>query len=170
MDSQPRDERYAPPQTHVQDIPAASEGIRLATRWQRVWAVSIDTALVVGLVAVVSWLTPYNLFGESDASLWSPVLLSPAASFILFLAANGWLLVRHGQTLGKRLLGIRIARPDGTVASAARVMGLRYGIGSLINAVPALGMIWALVDSMAIFRPSRRCLHDSIADTIVIVA
>jgi uncharacterized RDD family membrane protein YckC len=170
MDSQPRDERYAPPQTHVEDIPAASEGIRLATRWQRVWAVSVDTALVIGLLAAVTWLTPYNLFGESDASLWTPELLSSAASFVLFIAANGWLLVRHGQTLGKRLLGIRIVRPDGTMASAARLVGLRYGIGSLVNTVPAIGMIWALFDSVAIFRRSRRCLHDSIADTIVIVA
>lgn len=170
MDSPTRDERYAPPQTHVQDIPATGEGMRLATRWQRFWAVCIDTAVLLAVLGMVAWLTPFNPFGSPDASAWAPNLLSPASGFVLFVAINGWLLVHHGQTLGKRMLGLRIVRPDGTRASAGRMLGLRYGIGSLANALPAVGMVYNTVDCLAIFRRSRRCLHDSIADTIVIAA
>ena len=36
--------------------------------------------------------------------------------------------------------------------------------------VPIVGAFYALVDCLLIFRESRRCLHDNIADTIVVTA
>jgi len=52
--------------------------------------------------------------------------------------------------------------------SAFRILGLRYGIGYLANLVPVVGALFGLIDCLLIFRQSRRCLHDQIADTIVI--
>ena len=48
------------------------------------------------------------------------------------------------------------------------LLGLRYGVGMLMNVSAGLSMIYGLVDSLLIFRESRKCLHDSIADTRVI--
>jgi len=36
--------------------------------------------------------------------------------------------------------------------------------------VPGIGQIYSIVDALLIFRQSRKCLHDNIADTIVVKA
>ena len=101
-------------------------------------------------------------------NFWSFNLQDAAIGFALFLALQSYLLVTRGQTIGKALLGMRIVRPGGDKASIARVIGLRYGLGFLFNLFLTVGMIFGLADMLLIFRKSRRCLHDSIADTLVI--
>jgi uncharacterized RDD family membrane protein YckC len=168
----PQDQRYAPPAAHVEDVEATAEGEQvLATRWQRFWAVIVD--VVVGLTAL--WLiglaTSWDPFGvDADASLWDWDLRGAAIGFISFVVLHGYLLATRGQTIGKLVLGIRIVRSEGGRASLGRLIGLRYGIGSVVMLLPALGSIYALVDALLIFRESRRCLHDNIADTIVVKA
>ena len=61
-------------------------------------------------------------------------------------------------------------RSDGSKASLLRLAGLRYFASSLLDLVPVVGWIYALVDALLIFRDSRKCLHDNIADTIVVRA
>jgi uncharacterized RDD family membrane protein YckC len=61
-------------------------------------------------------------------------------------------------------------RSDGSPASFGRIVGLRYLPTSLITLIPVVGMFYALLDCLLIFRRSRRCLHDNIADTIVVTA
>ena len=36
--------------------------------------------------------------------------------------------------------------------------------------IPVIGTVYGLLDVLLIFRASRRCLHDNIADTIVVTA
>ncbi|WP_084737773.1 RDD family protein [Cystobacter ferrugineus] len=78
-----------------------------------------------------------------------------------------YLLATVGQSLGKRTMGIKVVRTDGTPVDLARLIFLR-------NVVPAIiGMftwnLFNLVDTLCIFTEQRRCLHDHIADTQVIV-
>ena len=73
-------------------------------------------------------------------------------SLILLLVAQIYLLVARGQTVGKLILGMRILRPD----------------GSRVGAIPVVGGLFQLINPLMIFRESRRCWHDDIADTIVI--
>ena len=40
----------------------------------------------------------------------------------------------------------------------------------LLGLVPLIGWLFALADALLIFRDSRKCLHDNIADTIVVTA
>jgi uncharacterized RDD family membrane protein YckC len=79
-------------------------------------------------------------------------------------------LRRSGQSLGKRLLGIRVVRGDGSPASAARIFWLRNVVTCLPAIIPPLGLLYAVVDSAFIFSRSRRCLHDRVADTMVVNA
>ena len=96
--------------------------------------------------------------------------LQVVIGFALFGAINGYLLATQGQTVGKKLLGIRVVRSDGSRASLARLIGLRYVLSWVIVIVPVVGVIYALLDSLMIFRESRKCLHDNLADTIVVKA
>lgn len=77
------------------------------------------------------------------------------------------LCAQSGQSLGKRLVRIRVVRTDGSAASVWRVLLLRNLVPQLINAGCNL---FGLVDALFIFSRERRCLHDLIADTLVIKA
>jgi uncharacterized RDD family membrane protein YckC len=80
------------------------------------------------------------------------------------------LLYRSGQTIGKKIVGIRIVRTDGSRAGLLRILGLRYIVPGVISAIPLLGFFFALADALVIFGEQRRCIHDYIADTIVVDA
>jgi uncharacterized RDD family membrane protein YckC len=76
-----------------------------------------------------------------------------------------YLLSTIGQTLCKRWLGIKVVRSDGSPVDLGRLILLRNIVPSLINS--ACGLFF-LVDALFIFTDERRCLHDQIADTIVV--
>jgi uncharacterized RDD family membrane protein YckC len=88
------------------------------------------------------------------------------AGWALVLIANAILVATRSQSLGKLLVGIEIRRTDGTDAGFWRIVGLRWFVTGLIGmGVPFFG----LVDCGFIFRSDRRCVHDLLADTIVVV-
>ena len=94
--------------------------------------------------------------------------ISPLLSILGLLGTLGmagyqaYLAARNGQTLGKRMMGIRVVRTDGSPVDLVRILLLRNVVPMAINA--ACG-IFSLVDSLFIFGEDRRCLHDHIADT-----
>lgn len=165
------DQRFAPPRAHVEDL--ATGDMVLAGRGTRFLAALVDGILG----AAVGWamfslpfLRPLlkDAADRTDAHLWSLAPTSLLVGAVAFLLLQGWPLLKRGQTLGKMMFKLRIVRPDGTPPDAWRLLGLRYGIGMLANVVPAVAMIYGLIDSLLIFRRSRRCLHDTIADTVVV--
>jgi uncharacterized RDD family membrane protein YckC len=101
---------------------------------------------------------------EATLSLMIPVMLAVGAMLVWDL----WWLHRYGQTIGKRMLGIRIVRCDGTHAPLWRIVCLRDGLMTALEGIPLLGPFIGLTDSLVIFRADRRCLHDMIADTKVV--
>jgi uncharacterized RDD family membrane protein YckC len=172
MNEQSQDARYAPPRSHVEDVSPADSGLpgQLASRGKRFWAAMIDGGIGICVLWLLARFTPLNAWGGAAKGLWTPQFAPAAWGFLLFLILQGYLLATRGQTIGKTLFKIRIARPDGSLPSIGRVIGLRYGIQALASVIPAAAQIFALVDLTLIFRASRRCLHDQIADTVVLQA
>jgi uncharacterized RDD family membrane protein YckC len=165
-----QDLRYAPPQAHVEDVPVPGGALVPARRLQRFWAAMIDLGVAVASIWLVIWLSPWNPWIDAAArDLWTPELVTPAIGLALFAVVNAMLLARRGQTVGKAVLGLRMVRPDGSPASLARLLLVRYGIGYAIAIVP-VGQFYFFIDAVMIFRASRRCLHDLLADTIVVKA
>jgi uncharacterized RDD family membrane protein YckC len=164
----PPSQRYAPPTAEVADVSARSEG-QLAGRGARLGGAIIDGLILLGLWWLVSVVTPWNIFSPKMAEAGFVALIGmQLLGLLLFATVNGYLLMTRGQTVGKKLLGMRIVRPDGSAATPGRIIGLRYAVGWLLSALPVVGMVYALVDCLMIFRADRRCLHDLIADTIVV--
>ena len=153
-----------------------------ATRESRLAAVFIDgVPPSVIAVAVGALLWPgYRAYERAvDAGLEPPpspdrlVELTLGMGGLLFLAYavyNAVLVHRYSQTFGKRVMKIRVVRADGTRATFARLFFLRGGLPLLLSAIPGVGGLFSLVDLLLIFRDSRRCLHDNIADTQVVTA
>jgi len=145
----PPEQRWVDPSTH-----------RLATRARRLAAALLDFVFMFGLIAV-------SQLGAGVAAI--RVGLAPIV-FLQLLAVAGaqlFFLARDGQTLGKKLLGIRIVRAaDGRPAGFVRALVLR----SFVNNLFAWFWIYALVDAVFIFRTDRRCVHDLLAGTKVVRA
>lgn len=134
-------------------------------------------ALLDSIIAMVITLPVMIFFGIFDQlSQGQQLTVSQHAFFFffglaVFLVVNGYLLAKHGQTVGKKLVGTRIiANTDEGILSLGRVFGLRYLPLSLIAQVPFVGGLFCLVDVLFIFRKDRRCIHDLIAGSKVVNA
>jgi len=76
----------------------------------------------------------------------------------------------RGQTPGKWLAGIKIVRRDGSALTWRRWLTHRtlpFELGSL---VPMVGGLVPVVDVLFLMGKEKRCLHDIIADTMVVKA
>jgi uncharacterized RDD family membrane protein YckC len=71
-----------------------------------------------------------------------------------------WLMIAYwnGQTIGKRAMNIRIARPDGSAVDLG-VAAVRSAMRLVSGIALGLGFLWAAWD------PEKRTWHDMVADT-----
>jgi uncharacterized RDD family membrane protein YckC len=81
------------------------------------------------------------------------------------------LLTTQGQTIGKRIVSVRIVCNDtGENPGFLKAVLLRAIVNGLIAAIPGVGAFYSLVDILFIFGNERRCIHDMIAGTRVVEA
>lgn len=167
---------FRPPEAILADAPPAQ--LELASRWARLGAKCLD-GLTVGAVVMVAGIGGALLMPmmagrhRSDALATAFAVTAAGGVFLALLALVVWnciWLKRYGQTVGKRALRIRIVRSSGEPATLGRIFLLRFLPVTLLGAIPVLGHVLTLVGILLIFRDSRRCLHDQIADTIVVKA
>ena len=148
---------YAAPRAAVIDVDSEAE---LASRFQRLRAAIIDV-----MIYVVA-LLPFAVF-------YGKPMLGGSLSALVILGIIGWngvLLAQRGQTIGKKASGIRIVRTDDSDASFSRLFFMRLILTWVMGSVPFIGPLFSLVNVLFIFREDRRCIHDLICDTKVIVA
>jgi uncharacterized RDD family membrane protein YckC len=142
----------------------------LGGRGERLLAAFVDGMLYgIGFVPMFVVVIAYGEQAEPPPAFYLAALLGGAIGLGLFVY-NMLLLQREGQTIGKRWLKLRIVRVDGSRADLGRIFGLRMLVPGLIGAVPCLGTLFAIADALTIFGEQRRCIHDIIADTMVVVA
>ena len=164
---------YAPPQAVVQDIVDLGAAIVLAERATRRCAALLH-GLVFGLmvygpfvVAAIAAPAAQAANKTSGAMTALEVGMSLAlVGFIAFVWINIRYMKANGQSIGKKACRIKVVRTDGSAASLSRLIWLRNVLNGIIGLVPLYG----IVDMLFIFGEARRCLHDYIADTIVIKA
>jgi uncharacterized RDD family membrane protein YckC len=162
--------RYAPPNATVDEPrPLESDAPELATRWQRFCAAFVD-GIIATIIACAVLIPTYGLdsmaaLGRAPSMFLGGLLLD----YVIYCAIQAWFLYTSSQTIGKRVVGLRIVRPDNTHADIGRLL-LRLAIMTFSGLIPLIGKIFGLVDVLFIFSASRRCLHDHIAGTIVVTA
>jgi uncharacterized RDD family membrane protein YckC len=171
---------YAPPTADLETRTATDGEERPATRGERLGAALLDGLitlpflfLVGGLAVAVfgSNLLPGSRSGLSGRLLGQLLVIVSIAPLWIYQ----WrLIARTGQTLGKKWIGIKIVRMDGSPVDFVSGVLLRSwtlsGATMLIAALGAqqLGNIIGLVDALMIFGEQRRTMHDHIAGTRVI--
>jgi uncharacterized RDD family membrane protein YckC len=150
--------------------------VEAATRLSRLGAVLVDALLAFAPLGALVVLVPMALLAGGAKVLLVFVLVAGVIS-VAVLITQIVLLVRNGQTIGKKVLGIRMIISSGETPSIWRVFFLRWlpfavaaGVVEYALKVRGLGNIIYVLDAVLIFQPTRRCLHDLIADTHVIKA
>jgi uncharacterized RDD family membrane protein YckC len=160
---------YAPPKGAVRDVESA-DASEPADRVIRLAAAILD-----GIVAFVMIYLPALIVFIATGSFNAPepsdtaVILGGGLAFIGGIAWI-WLTIayvaRNGQTIAKKMVGIKVVRTDGSKASLGRIFWLRNFVNALLGIIP----LYSLIDALFIFGEQRQCLHDKIADTIVVRA
>jgi uncharacterized RDD family membrane protein YckC len=178
----PPDKNFAPPKSAVADSGTDSSDAEKASRLSRLGATLID-GLIITLPFIPSYMAAFPAFmalarerRANMASFWIGVSQTGVSFYaglalcIVILIIMTVLVHRNGQTIGKKLLGIKDVRADGSRATLGRIFWLRYFVNTLLTVIPVVGGLYALVDMLMIFGPAKRCCHDYIADTIVVRA
>jgi uncharacterized RDD family membrane protein YckC len=165
------DNPYAAPESlPAATAPADPKAVALASRWLRLAAALIDSLIGGGSSLVIIFLVlGYDLqrLGAADLPTKALLALMGVALFMLF---HGYLLAKNGQTIGKKLVGIRVALLDGAVPPFVPLILKRYVPVWLVVQIPIVGAFINLANILFIFRADRRCLHDLIAGTMVVKA
>jgi uncharacterized RDD family membrane protein YckC len=160
---------YAPPRASVSDVLVDDE-LEHASRGIRLGAALLDTFLIMCAIYLPIILVGIFGYGDvgSDSAVWAILMgwLVILISLVIYLGITLYFVARDGQTLAKKWLGIKVVRGDGSKASLGRIFVLR----NLISWLLAFTGLYPLIDALFIFGDNRQCLHDKMADTIVVVA
>jgi uncharacterized RDD family membrane protein YckC len=163
---------YAPPQAEVRDA-ADDAAAELAGRGERFGAAILDSIIgivLVGLPLIVGMDFDALAAGDYTAAI-SPVggTLGGIGAVVL-IGITAYLVHKNGQTLGKKIVGIKVVRSDHSRASLGRIFWLRNIVNGIPGVIPYVGNLYNLADHLMIFGETRQCLHDRIADTLVVKA
>jgi len=132
--------------------PIAVSGAK-AGFWIRFVAILIDSILVGIVNSALAAILGLNTNGRSGLQ----VLLGLIYYVYFWSSASPW----PGQTIGSKLLNLRVVRTDGSDLAISQAL-IRY-VGFFISGlVLGIGFIWAAFD------PNKQGWHDKIAGTYVV--
>lgn len=158
---------YAPPSPTSEIAPSARDDddepmLILAERGTRWWARVVDN-LMLGVTSVP---TAIMFTGHTrDLSAALALLILPFA----LLCYQWYLIATTGQSLAKRWMKIKIVRLDGSPVGFVNGVLLREWVLFGFQMIPIVGRIVGFADGVMIFGNDRRCLHDQIAGTKVVL-
>jgi uncharacterized RDD family membrane protein YckC len=142
-----------------------------ADRLTRLIAAFLDGIVfgaMVYLPALIVLLATGAISATADTQPSVAVLGLSGLLCLAGLVAWIWITIKNvaatGQTIAKRMLDIRVVRRDGSQASLGRIFWLRNVVNGLLGIIPLYGII----DLLFIFGEERLCLHDKVADTMVV--
>lgn len=161
---------YAPPQADL-TVEHARVDHDLASLGERIAAALIDTLimLIVVFIPIVIFYGGWDAFvaAESEES-YAAMVATTGFSYFMYVVVHGYLLAKSGQSVGKKIVDIKIVRTDGSRATFVRLVGVRALFENALFLFPVIDIWLSTIDVLFIFRPSRKCLHDTVADTIVV--
>jgi uncharacterized RDD family membrane protein YckC len=150
-------------------------GAQLASLGARLGGALLDT--LIGLAAVapgfiyllVASMADNNRGGMRGAALAGPFVLMGIGALAIVIVQ--WVMIsQSGQSIGKRIVGTRIVRLDGSLPGFGYGVAMRNWVPGIISNIPYLGFLFAIANVLFIFGAERRCLHDHIAGTRVVQA
>ncbi|MGW8380010.1 RDD family protein [Streptomyces sp. ODS28] len=138
----------------------------LASRGKRLLARIVD-ALLIGIpIGIILALVQSDVSPADSGNTFAQSLIYQ----LVYLIYEGLMLTTSGQTVGKRLMRIRVAvLSDGAIPKGSPGW-FRAGVYSLPALIPCIGSLFWLVNVLFCTwdKPYRQCLHDKAAKTVVV--
>jgi len=160
-----KDKLYSPPASAL-EIP--KEEI-LASRWARLEGQIVDTIAILITTGPVLYFTGLWKKSISGYLSTSEAILIVLFGLVVYLAINGYLLSKHGQTIGKLFSGTRIVSVEtNEIIPFRRVFFVRYFPLVVVANIHFAGAFVVILDALFVFRKDKRCIHDLITGTKVI--
>jgi uncharacterized RDD family membrane protein YckC len=143
--------------------PLANRGKRLLARIIDALLIGIPVGLVLGLT-----MGGQNANGGGNG----PTYTQEGIYTIVYLIYEGWMLSRTGQTVGKKLMKIRVAMLANGDAPRGAMGWFRAAVYQVPLLVPCIGFIFWLVNVLFCTwdKPYQQCLHDKAVRTVVVEA
>ena len=189
----PYGQPYPPPQGGWQGPNAygpAPMDPGLAEAWQRLVARLVD-GIVTAVILSPLWIwffvwylhkirdifpdnpddpVAMHRFMDAELSLYGYSLLFGLVGAAFTFAYDGFQHAKWGQTIGKRVMKIKVVALPGRAPLSTGAAIKRAALYAVAPQVPGIGGIFALIDSLWLLwdKPHRQCLHDKVADTVVI--
>lgn len=128
----------------------------------RLIAILIDLAILVAVITVATLVSQWlvNTIALGDLTKILVATLTAAFALVLWLAYFVGLIAAGGQTIGKRIMGLRVVRTDGS-----RVNG-RTAFKRFIGYILALPLFWGYL--VVLIDSRRQAFQDHFAGTYVI--
>jgi uncharacterized RDD family membrane protein YckC len=157
---------YSPPDSSL--VTEETSQQPLATRNARLVASLVDMIVMGAITFPLMYLTGgFSQIMQGKQPGIGYNLMMFVAGTVVFLAFNYRLLTKHGQTVGKKVLGIKIVDGHGGLPSGT-VLLKRYFFYFIPPQLPFVGPLISTVNLLFIFGSQRRCLHDMFANTNVV--
>ena len=158
---------YTPPQADL-DVPLGEAPDELATRKERFAAAMIDGIIAMTVASpLMYYFWKAGAYSSSEIP-FDVMLISHVFGVTTSLILNGYFWHKFGQSIGKKMIGIRIVDLQGNKPPLWKIFIVRFWLFS----TPSLaGTPWnylGVIDVLAIFTKNRRCVHDYVAGTKVV--
>jgi uncharacterized RDD family membrane protein YckC len=171
---------YAPPSTTGGiDVPGVPANDPLAGRFSRFASAMVDGILTLAITMPVMFATGFVARTQAQQVGFLEQIAMSSLGMVWMLALNGYFLATRGQTIGKMLTKIQIVdAQSGGLLPFLRVYVYRYlwmlPLGFIVALIPGtvddiLVNVLVLIDALLIFGAARRCLHDYIAGSKVVL-
>lgn len=157
---------YAPPASNLE---RPSQDDELASRWARLWGALIDAVIAMVITFPAMYFTGYWEKAMAQTIGLVETLALGLFGLVMFAILHGYLLAKHGQTIGKKLVGTRIvSTTSNEILPFWKVFFVRYLPISIAANIPMAGQFLVIIDDLFIFRKNKRCVHDLLAGTKVV--
>ncbi len=145
------------PQSAYTDAPT------LASPFARLAAHIVDSLIIFGLYLPA--ILVMAVVGGPESAISSVAAVTTMSALLGVAIYQLVLLSRDGQTLGKKVMKVRVVRyDDGGNPGFGRAVGLRL----FVNGLLFITLIYPLVNVLFILGGEHRCIHDLIAGTKVV--
>ncbi|KUL38343.1 RDD family protein [Streptomyces regalis] len=142
----------------------------LADSGKRTLARIIDMILVGVVVWLLTWgfgVTEYDV--DADDVEYSKSFVQSLIAALLFIGYDTYMTVRTGQTLGKKLLNLRVANLDNGATPSVQTALIRAAVLWIPFAFCCACVWTAICGGWSFFdRPYKQGLHDKSAKTVVV--
>jgi uncharacterized RDD family membrane protein YckC len=159
---------YASPESNPEVADATAPSNVLASRLSRLGASILDSLIIMVVILPIAFATGYltDVTSGIGPSIMYQVVFA-ILSIVIFLVINFKPLLSNGQTVGKKIVGIKIVTLDGGQINIETILK-RYGFYFLVGYIPFIGSIVSLINILFIFGKDKHCLHDKVGKTKVV--